>query len=110
MYTPTQNSLAKSNLMQTRVISKKGNFTINIESFWDCVHHDYRFKIKETGEVCTSQKEAVFRAKKILKRKRDQYCKKYNIVKHVRTKIKKIEISEQKPVKNIWTQINITSV
>ena len=95
--------------MRTQVKSKIGNFTINIESFWDYKSHAYKFRIMETHEVFPNQDKAIKRAKMILKNKRDQYCKKYNVVHRKRTKHKESENSESNANDNYWIQINITN-
>lgn len=94
--------------MNTTVISKIGNFRINIISFWDCKTHKNQFQIKETGEVFLSQDKAMRRAKQILKKKRDAYYRKYRIVKRRRTKT--IEITKPIREKNVWYQLNIANV
>lgn len=93
--------------MNTRIISKLGNFTVHIVSYWDSTLHADRWKIQETGEVYPSQEKAIKRAKMILKKKRDRYCEKYHIVKRMRTKTKIVENVKNDDRSNVWHQIHI---
>ena len=90
--------------METLILSKVGDFSARIASFWDTESHTIKYQIVDTQKTFKTQKGAVCNAKKVLKKKREVYRKTHpkpevEPVKRIRTKFA--------VKRNVWTQLLI---
>jgi len=93
--------------MSVEIISAIGNFRYHITPFWDYDTHIQKYKILETGDSFKTERGAIRKVKRIIKRKKKEYreshpkyrCRTKPVVKRRRTKPAK--------KRNVWVQVNI---
>ena len=90
--------------MSVEIISAIGKFRYHVLPFWDSKICKQEYKIVETGDTFKSERGAVRKVMRILKKRKAEYRKSHP---KQRYRVKRRRMKPVKNKKEVWVELNI---